>query len=92
MNWEGPTYWRAGTIRFLRALEAFDSATGRENNIWLNQFPNAKNAGMYKVYLRDPAGQMANFGDGGNSNSYAGRDNFGMAILNDRFPIPTSCG
>ncbi len=88
MNWEGPTYWRAGTIRFLRALEAFDSATGRQNNIWVTQFPNAKNAGMYKVYLRDPSGQMANFGDGGNENSFAGRDNFGMSILNDRFPDP----
>ncbi len=88
MNWEGPTYWRAGTIRFLRAFEAFDSATGRQNNIWNTQFRNTKNAGLFKIYVRDPAGQMANFGDGGNSNSYAGRDNFGMAILNDRFPDP----
>ncbi len=86
MNWEGPTYWRAGTIRFLRAFEAFDSATARQNNIWVNQFPTVKNAGMFKIYVRDPVGLMANFGDGGNSNSYAGRDNFGMAILNDRFP------
>ncbi len=86
MNWEGPTYWRAGTIRFLRAIEAYDSATGRRNNLWVSQFRTVKNAGMYKVYLRDPSGQMANFGDGGNSNSFAGRDNFGMAILDDRFP------
>ena len=88
MNWEGPTYWRAGTIRFLRAFEAFDSASARQNKIWATQFPSVKLAGMYKVYLREPSGTMANFGDGGNSNSYAGRDNFGMAILNDRFPDP----
>ena len=39
MNWEGPTYWRAGTIRFLRALEAFDAGTVRQNNIWSAPFP-----------------------------------------------------
>jgi hypothetical protein len=88
MNWEGPTYWRAGTIRFLRAIEAFDSATARRNNIWVSQFPTVKNAGMYKVYLRNPAGGMAAFGDGGNAGVFAGRDNFGLAILNDRFPDP----
>jgi len=88
MNWEGPTYWRSGTIRFLRALEAFDSATNRTNNIWLSQFPTAKKAGMYKLYVRDPAGNMASFGDSGEGASFAGRDNFGLAILNDRFPDP----
>ena len=55
MNWEGPTYWRAGTIRFLRAFEAFDSGTARQNKIWVNQFPTTKNAGIYKVYLREPS-------------------------------------
>jgi hypothetical protein len=88
MNWEGPTYWRAGTIRFLRALEAFDAATGRQNDIWHTQFPNTKSAGMYKIYLLDPAGNMANFGDEGNSVRLTGRDNFGLAIINDRFPDP----
>ena len=86
MNWEGPTYWRSGTIRFLRAIEAFDSATGRRNSTWQSQFPTANKAGMYKVYLRTPSGGMANFGDSGNAATYAGRDNFGLAILNDRFP------
>ncbi len=90
MNWEGPTYWRAGTIRFLRALEAYDTATARANNTWGAGGPynNAVNGGWYKLYLKQPDGTMANFGDGGNSNSYAGRDNMGMAILNDRFPDP----
>ena len=77
-----------GRSVFLRALEAFDSGTGRQNNIWVTQFPTVKLAGTYKVYLRQPDGLMANFGDGGNSNGFAGRDNFGMAILNDRFPDP----
>ncbi len=90
MNWEGPTYWRAGTIRFLRALEAYDSATGRANNVFGagGPYANAVNGAWYKLYLKQPDGTMANFGDGGNSNSFSGRDNMGMAILNDRFPDP----
>lgn len=88
MNWEGPAYWRSGTIRFLRALEAFDAATARANGVWTQHFPQAHNAGMYKIYVRDPAGNMANLGDAGNNLPMAGRDNFGLAIVNDRFPDP----
>ncbi len=88
MNWEGPTYWRAGTIRFLRALEAYDSATGGANNIFGTGGPynNAVNGAWYKIYLTQPDGSMANFGDGGESVPFSGRDNQGMAILNAHFP------
>ncbi len=87
MNWEGPTYWRAGTIRFLRALEAYDSATGGANNIFGAGGPynNAVNGAWYKIYLTQPDGSMANFGDGGESVPFSGRDNQGMSILNAHF-------
>ena len=86
MNWEGSRYWRSAAIRMLHALEAYDAATNRQNDIWHTQFPNTRNAGLYRIYLRTPSGTMAPFGDASNGDSFAGRDNFGLAIINDRFP------
>jgi hypothetical protein len=87
-NWESPAYWRNGAINHLRAIEACDSGTARYYNLWTTQFPTAKNAGMYKIYVQRPDGYAANLGDGGNAIEYSGRDQFGIAVINDRFPDP----
>lgn len=88
MNWEGPGYWREAAPNYLRAIEAYDSGTGRYANLWNTQFSTAKDAGLYKIYTLNPAGYFADFGDAGNSAVYVGRDNFGLVIVNDRFPDP----
>ncbi len=88
MNWEGSTYWRAAALRILRAIEAYDSYTARSADLWNTQFSTVKNAGMYRLYLRDPAGTLASFGESANLKPYAGRDNIGLSIINDRFPDP----
>jgi len=88
MNWEGPTYWRSGAIRFYRGIEAYDTATGRANNIWGSQFPTAARGALYKMYTMLPNGSTASFGDASAGGPFAGRDNFGIVILNDRFPDP----
>jgi hypothetical protein len=88
MNWEGPGYWREAAPNYLRAIEAYDTGTGRSANLWSTQFSTAKNAGLYKIYALNPAGFFADFADSGNGEGWVGRDNFGMVIVNDRFPDP----
>jgi len=88
MNWEGPTYWRSGAIRFYRGIEAYDTATGRSNTIWTSQFSTAYRGAQYKMYVMLPNGSAAAFGDASAGGTFAGRDNFGISILNDRFPDP----
>lgn len=88
MNWEGPTYWRSGAIRFIFGIEAYDTATARFSNLWVNQFPTAYKGAYYKIYCRVPNGTVVAFGDASAGGVYAGRDNFGIVILNDRFPDP----
>jgi hypothetical protein len=86
-NWEGPQYWRNGYIRLNRAMEAFDSATGRLNNIWGTQFSTGKQAGLYKMFTYGPHGYYpTGTGDAGIANGPSGRDNIGISIVNDRFP------
>ena len=87
MNWEGSRYWRSGAgTRFIPFLEAFDAATNRTNGIWTTQFPNAKQSGLYRIYGMRPDGKLTPFGDANNGDGLSGRDNFGIAVLNDRFP------
>jgi hypothetical protein len=87
-NWEGAGYIRNGQITNLRAIEAYDSATARANNIWGTQFSTAKNAGLYEIYAQMPDGCKADLGDAGSTQGYAGRDTLLLSIVNDRFPDP----
>ena len=86
LNWEGPGYWREAATNHVRAIEAFDTATGRALNIWGTKYPTVKNAGWYKLYTLRPDGWETAFGDAGPTLSYTGRDNAGLVIINDRFP------
>ena len=86
MNEEGPGYWREAATNHLRAIEAFDTATGRALNIWGNYYPQVQNAGWYKLYTIRPDGYETAFGDAGPGLCYTGRDNAGLVIINDRFP------
>ena len=85
-NWEGPGYWREAASNYVRAIEAYDTASGRAEAIWPTYFPDTKQAGLYKVYSKMPWGYFAALGDVDNTHDPQGRDNFGMVIINDRFP------
>ena len=85
MNWEGPVYWRAAAPEILRGIEAYDTATNREKSVWTNLFSNTLNAGYYKIYMLQPDGTNPGLGDATGGAATAGRDNFGMVILLDRF-------
>jgi hypothetical protein len=85
LNWEGPVYWRASAPEILRGIESYDTATGRSGAVWTNQFSNLINAGYYKIYMLQPNGLNPGLGDATQDTPTAGRDNFGMVILLDRF-------
>ena len=85
LNWEGPVYWRASAPEILRGIEAYDTATRRAGNVWTNLFSNTVNAGYYKIYMLQPDGANPGMGDASEDTPTAGRDNFGMVILLDRF-------
>lgn len=85
INWEGSGYWRNAVPEILRAIEAYDTATNRESNIWQNLFANTINAGYYKIYTLRPDKTMPGLGDSNTGTTLSWKDNFGLVILLDRF-------
>lgn len=86
-NMEGPEYWRNGTNRFETSNEAFDTATGRFFDIWHTQFSTVNRAGLYLLYTFGPGGLFPlGIGDTHTFQHPSGRNNMGMAIINDRSP------
>jgi len=85
MNWEGTVYWRNTVPEMLRGIEEYDTATGRSQSVWTSLFAKTINAAWYKIYCRRPDGRQPALGDATEGNLTAGRDNFAMVILLDRF-------
>src|SRR5207248_3251424 len=66
-------------------IEAFDTATNRQLNVWSTEFANTINAAYYKLYTMRPDMGIPGLADSTAGSPLSWKDNFGLVILMDRF-------